>query len=79
MAIRFNVIEHVAEDARLTPLRLRTELPANAVAVPPQVLTRPLGVAICRPPGRLSVKLTPVRGDMFGFEIWNVRLALPFT
>lgn len=46
--------------ARLDPDKLTLPEPAAAVAVPPQVLASPLGVATTNPAGRLSVKATPV-------------------
>jgi hypothetical protein len=51
----------VHEDAVaiVPPVRLIEPDPAIAVAVPPQVLVRPLGVATTRPAGKLSVKATP--------------------
>src|SRR5713101_965372 len=36
--------------------------PATAVAVPPQLLTNPLGVATTIPAGKVSVNATPLRG-----------------
>jgi hypothetical protein len=42
--------------------------PATAVAVPPQVLFKALGVATTKPAGRLSVKAIPLRATaVFGF------------
>lgn len=57
----FKVMVQNAPAARLAPLRLTKELPAVAVAVPPQVMERPLGVATIRPEGSVSLKATPVR------------------
>src|SRR2546428_86264 len=47
--------ESVQEEfaASIPPERLILWLPATAVAVPPQALVRPLGVATTRPPGRM--------------------------
>src|SRR5947209_16912599 len=47
---------HEALAATVPPLRLTEPEPAVAVAVPPQVLVRPLGVATFNPAGKLSVK-----------------------
>lgn len=53
--------------------------PAAAVAVPPQVLTRPLGFAMTRLDGKLSVNPTPFSCTVFdpGFEILMVRVVTP--
>jgi hypothetical protein len=45
--------------ARVAADKLTDEEPAVAVAVPPQLLVRPLGVATTRPGGKESVKATP--------------------
>src|SRR5258708_20195776 len=59
---------HEALIASVPPDRLTVPEPATAVAVPPQVLLNPLGVATTRPAGRLSVKATPVSATLaFGF------------
>ena len=47
--------------AKVPAERLMLPEPATAVAVPPQVLFRPEGVATTRPAGRLSVKAIPFR------------------
>ena len=47
--------------AKVPAERLMLPDPAVAVAVPPQVLFKPFGVATTRPAGRLSVKEIPVR------------------
>ena len=46
--------------AKVPPERLILPEPAIAVAVPPQVLFKALGVATTNPAGRLSVKARPV-------------------
>jgi hypothetical protein len=48
--------------------------PATAVAVPPQVLATPFGVATTIPAGSASVNVTPVSPTVFpaGFVIVNV-------
>src|SRR5713226_1778642 len=49
------------------------------VAVPPQVLDNPLGVATTRPAGRLSVKAIPVSAMVvFGFVMVKVNDVVPF-
>src|SRR5260221_167751 len=54
--------------------------PATAVAVPPQVLVRPLGVATTRPAGRGSVKATPACGAALvaGLVVEKVSEVAPF-
>jgi len=60
--------------------RLTLPDPATAVAVPPQVLLRPLGVATTRPAGRLSVNATPVSARLvFGFVMLKVSEVVPFS
>ena len=64
------------------PERLITPEAATAVTVPPQGLTAgvTLGVAATLiPPGRLSVKATPVSATVFafGFVMVNVKVELP--
>ena len=64
--------------ARLTPVKLMEVEPGVAVAEPPQVFDKPLGLVtarpVCAPPNvRSSVKLTPVRVvAVFGFVIVKV-------
>jgi hypothetical protein len=58
--LTFTVTEQDAFAARGAPLRLTEPDPAVAVAVPPHVLERPLGVATTNPAGSVSVKVTPV-------------------
>src|SRR5262249_21249531 len=54
--------------------------PAVAVAVPPQVLLRPFGVATTRPAGRLSVNANPVRPMLlFGLVMLMVSDVVPFS
>jgi len=66
--------------ARVPAERLMLPEPAVAVAVPPQVLFRALGVATTRPAGRLSVKAIPVRARLvFGFWMVNVSEVVPFN
>jgi hypothetical protein len=72
---------HELETARLPPVRITLALPATAVAVPPQVLASPSGVATCSPDGKVSVKPTPVSATLLaaGLVSVNVRLVVPFT
>jgi hypothetical protein len=66
--------------ARVPPARLSTPDPAIAVATPPQVLVRALGVATTSPAGKLSVNATPVSeiALLAGFVIVNVSDVDPF-
>lgn len=65
--------------ATVPPDRLTVVAPAEAVAVPPQVLLR-LGVpATTSPAGRLSVKATPVDGAVFGLEMAKLKVVVPFS
>ncbi len=61
--------------ASVPPERLIDPDPATAVAVPPQVLVSPLGVATTRPAGRLSVKATPVSGIVLAAGLVIVKLS----
>ena len=66
--------------AIVPPLKLMVCVPAAAVAVPPQLFVRPLGVLITNPPGRTSVKLTPDRAaEAFGLVIVKVKLVVEPT
>ena len=54
--------------------RLMLPDPATAVAVPPQVLFNPLGVATTKPAGRLSVNAMPLNATpVFGLLMVKVR------
>ena len=65
--------------ANVPPERLMLPDPATAVAVPPQVLFKALGVATTRPAGRLSVKAIPVSARVvLGFWMVNVSDVVPF-
>src|SRR5438046_3025590 len=76
----FTETVHEALVARVPADRLTEPEPATAVAVPPQVLLRPFGVATTRPAGKLSVKATPVRATLvFGFVMLNVSDVVPFN
>lgn len=71
----------VAEAARVAPERVMEVDAAVAVMVPPpHVPLRPFGVATAKPPGRLSVIVTPVAIVVgSGFVTTKVRLIIPFT
>ena len=79
--VTFTEIEHELLIATVPVLRATLPLPAMAVAVPPQVLVSPFGVATAMPDGSGSVKATPVNATVFaaGFVIVKLRLVVPFT
>src|SRR5215469_16696690 len=56
----FNPTVQLAPGARLELARETEPEPAAAVAVPVQLLVKPLGVATTRPAGRVSVKVMPL-------------------
>jgi len=65
--------------ASVPPDKLADPAPATAVAVPPHVLLKLLGVATTSPAGRLSVNASPVSvTPVFGFEMLSVRDVVPF-
>jgi len=75
----FTETVQLALAANVPPERLMLPEPATAVAVPPQVLFKALGVATTRPAGKLSVKAIPVRLRLvFGFWMVNVNEVVPF-
>ena len=59
---------------------VRETVPEPAVAVPPQVLIKPFGVATTRFAGKLSVKATPASATVFarGLVIVTVSVLTPF-
>jgi hypothetical protein len=59
-AVTFTVTTQEPLLAIAPPVRLMVPDPAVAVAVPPQVEVKPLGLATVRPEGSESVKATPV-------------------
>jgi hypothetical protein len=67
--------------AAVVPLdRLMVPVPATAVAVPPHVFARPLGLAISSPEGRLSENPTPDKEDVeLGLAIVKVSDVVPFN
>ena len=62
------------------PVRLMLVVPATAVAVPPQLLVNPLGVATTSPVGSVSVTATPACATVLaaGLVIVIVKLVVPF-
>jgi len=83
-AFTFTEIVQVANNGfepgpNMPPTKLIDDEPAIAVTVPPQPLVRSLGEASTSPPGRLSVKETPV-SDVFVFGLLIVKLneVVPF-
>jgi len=78
--ITFTETVQDAPEARLAPDKVDDDEPLTAVAVPPQVLDNPFGVATIKPEGRLSVKATPVSVRFaLVLVIVKVRLVLPFS
>src|SRR3982751_4360005 len=58
--------------------RLIAPEPGDAVAVPPQVEIKPLGLATTKPDGRASVKATPVSAaKLFGFVMEKLTVVVP--
>ena len=66
--------------ATVPPVRETLPDPASAVAVPPQVLLNPLGLATTRLAGKLSVNATPSSATVFagGLLIVMLRVLVPF-
>ena len=60
MPVTFTVMVQLLLAAIVPPVSDRAPDPATAVAVPPQVLVKPLGVATTKPVGSVSVNATPV-------------------
>jgi hypothetical protein len=60
VGLTLTVIRHDALAAIDPPVRVTVPLPAVAVAVPPQLLLSPFGIATGRPAGSASVNATPV-------------------
>jgi len=55
----FTVSAQLALTGIAPPISDTLPEPARAVAVPPQVFVKPLGVATASPTGKLSVNATP--------------------
>jgi hypothetical protein len=80
LAVTFSETVQEALFATVPPVSKIVPLPAIAVAVPPHVLVRPLGVFTTSPAGRLSVKATPLSGGaVFGLLIVKVSEAVPLA
>ena len=79
VAVTLRETEQLPMAASVPSKRLTVPLPAVAVAVPPQVELRPLGVETTSPDGRVSVNATPVIGERLGFVIVNMREVAPPT
>jgi hypothetical protein len=58
--VTFTVIVQLLEAGIVPLLRVRLELPAVAVTVPPHVLARPFGLATVMPEGKLSTSAAEV-------------------
>lgn len=59
----------------LAPVKLTLVDPATAVAVPPQVLVNPLGVATTVPTGKESVNATPVSAPVLAAGLVMVKVS----
>jgi hypothetical protein len=77
--VTFTLTVHELSTAIVPPVRAALVVPASAVAVPPQVLLKPLGVATTRLAGKLSVNPTPVSATVFaaGLVIVILRALVP--
>src|SRR6476661_4650643 len=65
--VTFRLMVHEVFAASDPPVRLIEPDPAAAVAVPPQLLVRPFGVATTKPAGSVSLKAIPVSAsEVFG-------------
>jgi len=78
--VTFTLMEHEPLDASVPPVKLMVLEPAVSDTVPVHVVLAPLGVDTTKPPGRLSVKATPVSAKLeFGLLMLNVKLVEPFS
>ena len=78
--VTFTVMVQVPLIGITPPARITEPVPAVAVTVPPQVLTKPLGLATSKPAGRLSVTATPDRAVVaFGLVMVMVKVVTPFS
>src|SRR5258708_724252 len=71
----FTANVHEVLMARVPADKLTVPDPATAVAVPPQVLVSPLGVATTNPAGRLSVNATPVSAMVLAAGLVMVKVS----
>src|SRR5216684_7167819 len=80
VAVMLTVRVQVLLAAIVPPVSEMLPEAATAVAVPPQVLVRPLGVATTRPAGRVSVNATPVSATALaaGLVMVKVSEVVPF-
>ena len=75
--VTLTVTAQDAPAARLPPFKLKLEELSTAAAVPPQEFDRLLGVAMIRPKGKESVKLTPLRiVELFGLLIVKLNVVV---
>src|SRR5262249_29141872 len=78
--VTLSEIVHEEFAASVPPLRLTEPDPAAAVAVPPQLLESPLGVATLRPAGSESLNAIPVKASaVFGLLMLKVSEVLAFS
>jgi len=77
--VTLTTIAHEPTDASDPPVRLRLPVPAVAVTVPPQLPLSPLGVEICKPAGKVSLKAMPVSAMALvtGFMMVRVSVVVP--
>jgi hypothetical protein len=80
VGLTLTVIRHDALAAIDPPVRVTVPLPAVAVAVPPQLLLSPFGIATGRPAGSASVNATPVSAvEALGLVMVNDSEVVPPT
>jgi len=78
--VTFTDTVQAALDAIVPPVSDTEPLPAVAVAVPPQVLLRLLGVATTKPAGKVSVNAIPLNPRaVLGLLMVKLRLVVPFS
>ncbi len=80
VAVTFTTIVQELLIAMVPPVSVMLPEPATAVAVPPQVLVRPLGVATTIPAGKVSVNATPACATVLaaGLVMVKVSVVVPF-
>jgi len=79
--VTFTVRMQLLPVAMVPPVSEILPEPATAVAVPPQVLVRPFGVATTSPAGKVSVNATPFSATVLpaGLVMVKVRDVVPFS
>jgi hypothetical protein len=79
--VTFTVTVQLLLAAMVPPVSEMLPEPATAVAVPPQVLVSPLGVATTSPAGKVSVNATPVSATALapGLVMVKVKDVVPFS